>query len=139
MPQWPRIHPASWAGVAWLAVRLVTAQMVKVRHLLVPETGRMRRVTRMAWAAWGKASPAAREAACRVRCSSRPCPRPCCRSPAGMARQGRFLTWAQAGLVALHDQDVVRLLAADQEPGVLALGVHRVGGDDGPGQVQGLQ
>ena len=23
--QWPRIHPASWAGVAWLAVRLVIA------------------------------------------------------------------------------------------------------------------
>jgi hypothetical protein len=29
-----------------------------------------------------------------VRCSSRPCPRVCWRSPAGMARQGRFLTWA---------------------------------------------
>lgn len=25
MPQWPRIHPASWAGVASLAARLVTA------------------------------------------------------------------------------------------------------------------
>jgi hypothetical protein len=23
--QWPRIHPASWAGVAWLALRLVMA------------------------------------------------------------------------------------------------------------------
>jgi hypothetical protein len=23
--QWPRIHPASWAEVAWLAVRLVMA------------------------------------------------------------------------------------------------------------------
>jgi hypothetical protein len=23
--QWPRIHPASWAAVAWLAVRLVMA------------------------------------------------------------------------------------------------------------------
>ena len=25
MRQWPRIHPASWAGLAWLAVRLVIA------------------------------------------------------------------------------------------------------------------
>jgi hypothetical protein len=25
MCQWPRIHSASWAAVAWLAVRLVTA------------------------------------------------------------------------------------------------------------------
>jgi hypothetical protein len=42
----------------------------------------------------------------------------------------------QAGLVLLHDQDVVGLLVADQEPGVLALSVHRVGGDYRPGQVQ---
>ena len=45
----------------------------------------------------------------------------------------------QARLVLLHDQDVVRLLFRDQELGVLALGVQRVGGDDAPGQVQRLE
>jgi len=39
----------------------------------------------------------------------------------------------------LDDQDVMRLLFRDQELRVLALGVHRVGGDDAPGQVQRLQ
>ena len=44
----------------------------------------------------------------------------------------------QARLVLLHDQDVMGLLLGDQELGVLALGVQRVGGDDAPGQVQRL-
>jgi len=39
----------------------------------------------------------------------------------------------------LDDQDVVGVLAADQELGVLALGVQGVGGDHAPGQVQGCQ
>jgi hypothetical protein len=42
----------------------------------------------MAWAACGKASTAATVAVLIVRRSSRPCPRWCCRSPAGMLRQG---------------------------------------------------
>jgi hypothetical protein len=33
----------------------------------------------------------------------------------------------------------VRILVFDQEPGVLALGVERIRGDDRPCQVQGLQ
>jgi len=45
----------------------------------------------------------------------------------------------QAGLVLGHDQDVVRVLVADQELRVLALGVQGVGGDHAPGQVQRLQ
>jgi hypothetical protein len=45
----------------------------------------------------------------------------------------------QAGLVLLHDQDVMGALAADQELGVLALGVQGIGGDHGSGQVQGRQ
>jgi len=57
---------------------------------LLAAQGRVRRVRRMAWAACGKASPAATAVTCRVRCSSRPC----CVQPAGMFRQGRFLTWA---------------------------------------------
>jgi hypothetical protein len=44
-----------------------------------------------------------------------------------MARQGRVLDLGvQAGLVLLHDQDVVGFLVADQELRVLALGVYRV-------------
>ena len=39
----------------------------------------------------------------------------------------------------LDDQDVVRLLLGYQELRVLALGVQRVGRDDAPGQVQGLE
>jgi hypothetical protein len=54
----------------------------------------MRRVRQMAWAAWGKASLAATVTALRVRCSSRPWPRSCCRAPAGTCRQGSRLSWA---------------------------------------------
>jgi hypothetical protein len=39
----------------------------------------------------------------------------------------------------LDGQDVVRVLGRDQELGVLALGVQRVGGDHRPGQLQRRQ
>ena len=39
----------------------------------------------------------------------------------------------------LDGQDVVRGLFGDQELGVLALGVHRIGGDYASGQVRQLQ
>ncbi|MGE5134755.1 MAG: hypothetical protein ACM32E_17855 [Gemmatimonadota bacterium] len=45
----------------------------------------------------------------------------------------------RAGLVLLDHQDVMGALAGDQELGVLALSVQRVGGDDAPGQVQRLE
>jgi hypothetical protein len=45
----------------------------------------------------------------------------------------------QAGLVLLDHQDVMGPLAADKEPGVLALGVQGTGGDDAPCQVQRLE
>ena len=45
----------------------------------------------------------------------------------------------QAELVLLHDQDVAGVLLGDQEFGVVALGVHRIGGDRAPGQVRGFQ
>jgi hypothetical protein len=60
---------------------------------LLAGQGRMRRVTRRAWAAWGKQRPPVSVAAWRVRCSWRPCPRPRCRWPTGMVRQGRLLSW----------------------------------------------
>jgi hypothetical protein len=44
----------------------------------------------------------------------------------------------QAGLVPLHDQDVMGFLVFDQELRVAVLGVHRVCGDHAPGQVQGI-
>ena len=42
----------------------------------------------------------------------------------------------QAGLVVLDDQDMVGGLVGDQELGVVALGVHGIGGDDRAGKVQ---
>jgi hypothetical protein len=45
----------------------------------------------------------------------------------------------QRGLVGLDDQDVGGVLAGDQPVGMVALGVHGVGGDDGGGEVQALQ
>jgi hypothetical protein len=45
----------------------------------------------------------------------------------------------QAGLVGLDDQQVGGVLVGDQPVGVLTLGVHGVGGQDPPGQVQALQ
>ena len=45
----------------------------------------------------------------------------------------------QAGLVSLGHQQIVGLLVLDQEPGVGALGVQRVGGHDHLGQVERFQ
>src|SRR5258708_3221925 len=45
----------------------------------------------------------------------------------------------QAGLVLLHDQDVMSVLVRDQELGVITLGMQRVCGDHAPGQVQVVQ
>jgi hypothetical protein len=47
-----------------------------------------------------------------------------------------FELGVQAGLVVLHGQDVMRLFLGDQEPGVLALGMQRIGGHHPAGQVQ---
>ena len=104
-----------------------------------PDSGRVRRVTRRACAACGKARPAVTVTACRQRCPWRPWPR----AVAGAGRDGlpRQLPQlgVQAGLVALHDQDVVRFLAGDQVIGMLALGMQCIGGDDGSGEVQRVQ
>jgi hypothetical protein len=45
----------------------------------------------------------------------------------------------QGGLVGLHHQQVDGVLSGDQPLGVLALGVERVGGDHGVGEVQLVQ
>jgi hypothetical protein len=45
----------------------------------------------------------------------------------------------QAGLVGLDDQQVVGLLAGDEELGGVGVGVQRVGGDHGAGEVQAGQ
>ena len=91
----------------------------------------------MAWAACGKAIPAATAVTLRVRHSSRPWPRLAGVEAGRDLPPGQVLELGvQAGLVLLHDQDVVRVLLGDQELGVLTLGVHRVGGDHSPGQVQ---
>jgi len=45
----------------------------------------------------------------------------------------------EAGLVGFDDQQVGGVLVGDQPVGVLTLGVHGVGGQDPPGQVQALQ
>jgi hypothetical protein len=45
----------------------------------------------------------------------------------------------QRGLVGLDDQQVGGVLVGDQPLGVLPLGVQRVGGDHGAGQVQAVQ
>jgi len=53
-------------------------------------------------------------------------------------RQGGELM-VEAGLVGLDDQDVRGVFVGDQPVGMLALGVHGVGGDDPAGQVQAVQ
>jgi hypothetical protein len=112
---------------------------VTVRHF-PPLSGRIRRVRQRAWAAYGKQSPAATDAAFEgavlfaavtaavLAGGDRDVP------PRQILDLG-----VQARLVLLHDQDVMRLLLGDQELGVLALGVQRVGGDDAPGQLQRLE
>ena len=82
-------------------------------------------MTRRACTACGKASPAATVAACRVRCSWPGMP------TAALPVADRDLLpgqvpklGIQAGLVLLHHQDVMRVLLADEELGVLALGIH---------------
>jgi hypothetical protein len=45
----------------------------------------------------------------------------------------------QGGLVGLDDQQIGGVLVGDQPVGVLALGVHGVGGEDPAGEVQVLQ
>ena len=53
-------------------------------------------------------------------------------------RQG-FELAVQRGLVGLHDQQIRGVLVGDQPLGVLTLGVERIGGDDGVGEVQVVQ
>jgi hypothetical protein len=45
----------------------------------------------------------------------------------------------QAGLVGLNDQQVVRVLDGHEELGGVGVGVQRVSGDHGAGQVQADQ
>ena len=45
----------------------------------------------------------------------------------------------QRGLVGLHDQQIRGVLVGDQPLGVLTLGVERIGGNDGVGEVQVVQ
>ena len=70
----------------------------------------------------------------------RPWPRSRVRSPHGDAVPGQGgAAVQQGGLVGLDHQQVVGLLAGDQELGGLVVGVERVGGDHHAGQVQGRQ
>ncbi len=68
---------ASSAWLAWAAVSEVTAEQVSADHFFfffLP--GVRRRTIWMAWAACGKASPAAMAVTLRMRRSVRPCPCP---------------------------------------------------------------
>jgi hypothetical protein len=64
---------------------------------------------------------------------------------AGGVGDGDLAPWqglelvVQGGLVGLDDQQVGGVLVGDQPVGVLALGVHGVGGHHPPGKVQTLQ
>ena len=67
----------------------------------------------------------------------RPWARPAWVCPAGTSFQKCPELAAQAGLVAFDGEQVVRA-AAMQVSGVLALGVHRISGNHGTGQVGDL-
>jgi hypothetical protein len=64
---------------------------------------------------------------------------------AGVVGDGNVRPWqglelvVQRGLIVLHDQQVGGVLGGGQPVGVRALGVERVGGDHGVGQVQAVQ
>jgi hypothetical protein len=90
----------------------------------------------MAWAAWGKASPAAAVVTFRVRRSVRPCPLGIRHRHVAPGQVGEL--GVRAGLVALDDQQVVRA-ASGQVGGVLALGMQGIGGDDRAGDVDAVQ
>ena len=94
---------------------------------------------RIAWVAWGKSRPAT-VVTCRRRSLDA-----AVAAVAGVVGDGdlapgqRLELLVQRGLVGLDDQQVGGVLVGDQPVGVLTLGVERVGGDDGVGQVQPLQ
>jgi hypothetical protein len=83
------IQSARRAGLAWAAVRLVTAYTVTVRQCRLA-SDRTRRVMRIAWVAWGK-SRLATVVTCRRRGSTRPWPRSRVWSGTGTSHQGRAL------------------------------------------------
>ena len=67
----------------------------------------------------------------------RPWPRSRVRSSTGTRCQGKALAAVQqGGLVGLDHEQVVRLLAGDQELGGLGVGLEGVGGDHDAGEVQ---
>jgi hypothetical protein len=122
-----------------MTLRLVIAYTVMTCHF-PPDSGRVRRVIRRACAACGNATPGgdgdrlqgalllAAVAAARLPVADRDLP------PGQVLELG-----VQAGLVLLDHQDVMRLLAGDQELGVLALSMQRISGNDDAIQVQLLQ
>ena len=90
----------------------------------------------MTWAACGKPKWLT-VTALRVRSSTRPWPRSRVRSRTGTLVPGQAgAAVQQRGLVGLDGQQVVGLLAGDQELGGVGVGVQRVGGDHRAGQVQ---
>src|SRR5215211_424909 len=86
-------------GLAVPRARLVTAYTVTVRQRL--PSARTRRMTWIAWAAWGKHKPAT-AATFRVRSSMRPWPWSRVRSMTGICRHGSPASWAcRVGWLAL--------------------------------------
>ena len=85
-----RIQSARRAGLAWAAVRLVTAYTVTVRQRRLGGD-RARRVMRIAWVAWGMSRPAT-VVTWRRRVSTLPWPRSWVWSSTGMSCQGRILS-----------------------------------------------
>jgi hypothetical protein len=93
----------------------------------------------MAWAAWGKARPPT-AATLRVRSSTRGVG-----VVAGAVHHRDRVPWqlgqlgVQRWLIGLDDKQVVGSLGGDEELGVGALGVQRVGGDQDAGKVEAVQ
>src|SRR4029453_12935819 len=133
--QWPRRRSASRAGLAWPWVRLVIAYTTTVRHRRLPRS-RVLRVTWMTCPACGKPKWLT-VTALRVRSSTRPWGAVAGPVQDGDVVPGQALAAVQErGLVGLNDQQVVGLLSGDQEGGGVGVGVQRVGGDHGAGQLQ---
>jgi hypothetical protein len=97
---------------------------------------RVSRVTWRTWAAWGNPKWWTKMAL-RVRTSMRPWPRSRGVVQLGDAVPGQALVAVQqGGLVGLHHEQVVGVLAGDQELGGLGVGLQRVGGDHHVGEVE---
>src|ERR1035441_2907858 len=108
MARWPRMMAASPAGLAWAALSEGTAQTVSRDHFFF-RLSRRRRTIWMAWAACGKASPAATAVTLRVRRSARPCPRSRVSSAVQDLPPGQGCELGEHGVLVALDQEGDRL------------------------------